>query len=123
IVGVPDRVRRAAEQLSCTQCVIVNVGVARADLSPAHWSYIYDDQICFTRVSYPHMFSPGNAPPGTGSIQVELYFSTKYHPLTITPDRCVPPVLDDLRRIGILRVDDTVLFARASLSPFANVVF
>ena len=63
----------AAGRLAVTTCVLVNLGVAREDLSPAHWTYFYDRDVCFTRISYPHMFSPGNVPPGTGSIQVELY--------------------------------------------------
>ena len=119
----PTDVREAAGLLACTQCVVVSIGVARPDLSVAHWSYIYDDDICFTRVSYPHMFSPGNAPPGTGSIQVELYFSDKYRPLTVSPDACIAPVLADLKRIAILRDDDVVLSVQAWLSPYANVIF
>ena len=38
-------------------------------------SYFYDDDICFTRLSFPHMLSKSTVPAGKGSIQAELYFS------------------------------------------------
>ena len=43
-------------------------------------TYFYDEDICFTRLGFPHMLSTKNAPPGTGSIQAEVYFSEKYKP-------------------------------------------
>ena len=58
----------------------------RADLSEAQITYFYDEDICFTRLSFPHMFSATNVPPGCGSIQAEVYFSSKYRPLTQAPE-------------------------------------
>jgi hypothetical protein len=55
-----------------------NVGLNRADVSDWHWTYFYDDDFCFSRLSFPHMFAPSNAPDGMGSIQAEVYFSDKY---------------------------------------------
>ena len=75
IKGAPRDVREAAQRLACSTCVLVNVGVNRQDLSTAHMTYFYDEDICFTRLSFPHMLSPRNVPPGTGSIQAEVYFS------------------------------------------------
>jgi protoporphyrinogen oxidase len=123
IAGVPADVTRAAAELACTTCVVVNVGVGREDISPAHWSYFYDQDVSFTRLSFPHMFSPGNAPAGAGSIQAELYYSAKYRPLDRTPEACIELVLGDLRRCGLLRADDRILMARASLVEYANVIF
>ena len=40
-------------------------------------TYFYDEDICFTRLSFPHMLSAINAPAGTGSIQAEVYFSER----------------------------------------------
>lgn len=123
IDGVPAEVAEAAARLAVTTCVLVNVGVAREDLSPAHWTYFYDRDVCFTRISYPHMFSPGNAPPGTGSIQVELYFSDKYRPLDAPAESYVEPVIRDLIRCNVLREDDEILFRSAWVVPTANVIF
>ncbi len=123
IEGAPSEVVEAAGRLACTTCVVVNVGVDRADLSDAHWTYFYDRDYVFTRLSFPHMLSPHTVPEGCGSIQAECYFSEKYRPLGRAPETLVAPVVDDLRRCGLLREDDTVRVAAARLVPFANVIF
>lgn len=123
ISGAPPDVREAAEKLACSTCVLVNVGVDRADLSEAHMSYFYDEDVCFTRLSFPHMLSPSNAPPGCGSIQAEVYFSRKYRPLTGTPDDWIEPVLASLKRTGVLRENDRILSRHTRLVSYANVIF
>lgn len=123
IRGVPQNVLDASRRLACSTCVLVNVGVARKDLSKAHMTYFYDEEICFTRLSFPHMLSSRNVPPGTGSIQAEVYFSDKYKPMTGSPDDWIGPVIKDLHRCGILREDDRVLFSNALLVRYANVIF
>ena len=89
---------------------IVNLVIDRPDLLDAHWTYIYDQDIFFTRLSTPHLQSPHNVPPGCGSIQAECYYSRKYRPLDRTPEECIEPTIRDLRRIGVLREDDKILF-------------
>jgi len=123
VAGAPEVVREAAARLSWTVCVTVNLGVGRADLSEAHWTYIYDRDFTATRLSFPHMFSPHNAPPGAGSIQAEVYFSERYRPLEQSPESLIDPVVEDLRRCGLLRPDDEILFREARRVPFANVIF
>jgi protoporphyrinogen oxidase len=123
IVGVPQDVLDASRRLACSTCVLVNIGVDRKDLSDSHITYFYDEDICFTRLGFPHMLSATNAPPGTGSIQAELYFSDKYKPLTRTPDDWIDPVITDLRRCGVLREGDRVVFRSAMLVRYANVIF
>src|SRR6185437_9484328 len=75
IQGTPSDVVNASRRLACSTCVLVNVGVHREDLSGAHMTYFYDEDICFTRLNFPHMLSPNNVPMGAGSIQAEIYFS------------------------------------------------
>jgi protoporphyrinogen oxidase len=123
IKGAPKDVAEAASRLACSTCILVNVGVNREDLSKSQLTYIYDDDICFTRLSFPHMFSRNNVPPGTGSIQAEVYFSNKYKPLTSKPDDLIQPVIKDLRRMGLIREDDKVLFSNARLLKYANIIF
>jgi len=123
IRGAPQDVLDASRRLACSTCVLVNVGVHREDLSSAHMTYFYDDDICFTRLSFPHMLSARNVPPETGAIQAEVYFSHKYKPLTGAPDDWISPVITDLHRCGLLREDDRVLFSNAMLVPYANVIF
>jgi protoporphyrinogen oxidase len=123
IRGVPQEVLEASRRLACSTCVLVNVGVDREDLSSAHMTYFYDEDICFARLSFPHMLSTWNAPRGTGSIQAEVYFSNKYKPLTGSPDDWIEPVIMDLRRCALLRDDDRILFKKAILVRYANIIF
>ena len=123
IRGAPQDVLDASRRLACSTCVLVNVGVDREDLSGAHMTYFYDEDICFTRTSFPHMLSARNVPPRTGSIQAEVYFSDKYKPLTGSPADWIEPVIVDLRRCGLLREDDRILFSNAMLVRYANVIF
>jgi protoporphyrinogen oxidase len=123
IQGAPQDVRDAAERLACSTCVLVNIGVNREDLSESQLTYIYDEDICFTRLSFPHMFSGNNVPGGLGSIQAEVYFSDKYKPLTGAPEDWIEPVTRDLRRIGLIREEDQVVFRNARLLKYANIIF
>jgi protoporphyrinogen oxidase len=123
IASAPPDVRDAAKRLACSTCVLVNIGVNRADLSSAHMTYFYDEDICFTRLGFPHMLSSDNAPDGAGSIQAEVYFSDKYKPLSGAPEDWIEPVVRDLRRCGLVREDDQILSRKAMLLRYANIIF
>jgi protoporphyrinogen oxidase len=123
IEGVPSDVLEAAQRLACTTCVLVNIAVDRDNISEVHWIYFYDQDFFFTRLSFPHMLSPNNAPPGTGSIQAEIYYSKKYRPLDRSAVDCIQPVIRDLRRCGLLQKNDTILSTEARTIPYANVIF
>ena len=123
IKGAPRDVLEAAAKLACTEVVIVNLVVDRADLIDAHWTYIYDQDIFFTRLSTPHLQSRNNVPPGCGSIQAECYYSRKYRPLDRTPRECIEPTISDLKKIGILREEDKILYQDVMHIDYANVIF
>ena len=123
IVGAPKDVVDASQRLACSTCVLVNVGIDRADISKAHMTYFYDEDIVFTRLGFPTMLSSKNAPEGGGSIQAEVYFSKKYKPFTGSPEDYIEPVIRDLRKVGLVRDDDKVLSKKAMLLPYANVIF
>ena len=123
IKGAPKDILEAAERLSCSEAVIVSLGIDRPDLVDAHWSYFYDRDIFFTRLSTPHLQSIHNVPPGCGSLQAECYYSNKYRPLDRRPEDCIDPVIADLKRCGVLRETDRVLFRHAMRIPYANVIF
>ena len=123
IVGAPPDVVEAAGGLACSELVVVNLVVDRADLVDTHWTYFYDQDICITRLSTPHRQSPNNVPPGMGSLQAEVYFSRKYRPLTTRPDEWIEPVIDDLRRCGIIRERDRIVMKHARHMEYANIIF
>jgi protoporphyrinogen oxidase len=123
IAGAPNDVLAAARRLACTTCVLVNVGVDRAELSEGQITYIYDEDLAFTRLSFPHMLSANNAPTGCGSIQAEVYFSQKYKPLTVPTDQIIDRVITDLKKVGIVKENDRILTRHASVVRHANVIF
>ena len=121
--GTPPDVVDAARRLACSTCVLVNIGVNREDLSRAHMTYFYDEDICFSRLGFPHMLSTRNAPPGMGSIQAEVYFSDKYKPFSGSADDWIDPVIRDLRKCGVLREEDQILSRKAMFLRYANIIF
>jgi protoporphyrinogen oxidase len=123
IAGTPADVLEAAGRLACSEVVIVNLVVDRADLIDAHWTYFYDQDIFFARISTPHLQSPHNVPPGCGSLQAECYYSKKYRPLDRAPEECIEPVIRDLRKVGVLRESDRILFRNTMYLRYANVIF
>jgi protoporphyrinogen oxidase len=123
ISGVPADVSQAAQRLSFTSAVMVNLGIARDDISDAHISYVYDEDVIFPRLNFPHLLSPGNVPPGAGSIQAELYFSDRYRPLGVSPESLIDRVIADLVRIGVLREREQILAREARLVRYANVIY
>ena len=123
IADAPKDVAAAAKKLSCSTCVLVNVGIDRADISNAHMTYFYDEDICFTRLGFPHMLSTRNAPEGAGSIQAEVYFSKKYKPFTGSPEDYIEPVIRDLKRVGLVKDNDRILSKKAMFLKYANIIF
>jgi protoporphyrinogen oxidase len=123
IDGAPRDVVEAAGRLACTTVVLVNLGVNRPDVSKSSWTYFYDEDLPFSRVSFPRNYSPNVVPPGTGSIQAEVYFSKKYRPLTTSPEACIEPTIAGLRQCGVIRADDKIVFKDAILVPYANIIF
>lgn len=123
VAGAPAAVVEAARQLTYSKAVLVNLGIAREGISDAHVRYIYDPDLIFVRLSYPHLLSPHCAPAGHSSVQAEVYFSDRYRPLTDRPEGLIEPVIADLRRSGLLREDDEISFREARLMPFANVIY
>jgi protoporphyrinogen oxidase len=123
IPTAPPDVAAAAATLACSSCLVVSVGLDRRDISDWHWTYFYDDDFCFSRLSFPHMFSPNNAPAGMGSIQCEIYFSDKYKPMTGTAAEWTDRAVNDLRRCGLIRPTDRIVTASALWVRYANVIF
>jgi protoporphyrinogen oxidase len=124
IDGAPRDVLDAAGRLAFTQAVLINLGINRSDLSDTAITYFYDEDVIFSRVNLPHMFSEKNAPPGCGTIQAEVYFSDKYRPLGKTSaSDLIEPVIKDLRRCGFILDTDSIMLQEAAVNRYANVIF
>lgn len=123
IKDVPADIVEAGKKLACSSCIIVNIGIDRDDFTEAVWSYFYDPEIVFTRLSFPHMMSLNNVPPGCGSIQAEIYFSDKYRSVDRKPEDCIEPVISDLKKCGLINEEDNILHTSTLFIKYANIIF
>lgn len=123
IKGAPREVLDAAALLACSQVVLVNIGISRPIETRAQWTYFYDSEICFARLSYPPHFSQTLVPHGCGSIQAEVYFSEKWRPLRSKPEDWIEPTIDGLIKCGLVKGREEVIHRSVIFAPFANVIF
>lgn len=122
IPTAPEAVREAASLLRTNSIFVVNLGIDRPDLTSKHWIYYPEDQFSFFRISFPMNQGPvqNMVPPGKSSIACEIAYGNG-RPL----DRAqiVERVITDLKRGGILRDDDRIIFQDTVDIPYAYIVF
>ena len=123
IDGAPKDVRDAAARLACSELVVVNLGFRKPEITDATWTYFYDRDFFLTRLSTPHLQSRNNVPDGCCSIQAECYYSDKYRPLDRRPEDCIPPVIEDLKRCGLIADESEIIFRNVMHVKYANVIF
>lgn len=123
IKQAPEDVREAAAKLSCSEVVLVNIGLDRPCTATNDWTYFYDDDIAFARLSFPSRFSPNVTPPGKSAMQAEVYFSRKWKPRTIEPSACIAPVIEGLKKCGLVSDEAEIIHTSAMFAPYANVIF
>ncbi|WP_199803324.1 protoporphyrinogen/coproporphyrinogen oxidase [Erythrobacter rubeus] len=123
IKGAPPDVVEAAGKLACTEVVLVNIGVSKPHVRDDHWTYFYDEDIAFARLSYPSNFSPNVAPKGCTALQAEVYFSDKWKPRDKPAEAYIEPVIDGLLKAGLIDGRDQVVHTSTIVAPFANIIF
>jgi protoporphyrinogen oxidase len=123
IAGAPADVREAAGRLACTQAVVVNIGIDRPTGVRPQWSYFYDEDICFARVSYRDNLSPRAVPAGCGAFQAETYFSPKYKPLEGRPEDLIEPTIDGLIKCGLVCDRSEIIHRSVTFVPYGNVIY
>ena len=119
--GVPDAIKADAATLFATELDLVSIAFDRPDVPPSLWFYIYDRDILAARAYSPSRKSADNAPPGTSSIQFEIY-SSRRKPQLLDGDALVANCLAGLERMGFAR-DAGIVFTHHARLPYANVVF
>ena len=123
VKNAPKDVLDAASLLACTEVVLINIGVNKPHVADDHWTYFYDDEIAFTRLSYPSNFSPNVAPAGCSALQAEVYFSRKWKPRKQNPEAYIEPVIDGLLQCGLIKERSEVVHKSALFAPYANIIF
>ena len=118
---VPESVRADAATLFATELDLVSVAFERADVPPSLWFYIYDRDILAARAYSPSRKSADNAPPGTSSLQFEIYSSVR-KPQTLGPQALIANCVEALERMGLAQASD-IRFTDHRRLAYANVVF
>lgn len=118
---VPPGVRQAAAELACSSHFLVSVGVDRPALSEAYWTYYYDEDIPFSRISYQYKYSAKTARPNTSTLQMEVVHS-RYKAMA-SKDAVVEQCLDAAIKVGVLHSRDEILAVDARDIKYANVIF
>ena len=119
---VPDDVRSAAATLFATSVDLISVGFHKADLQPYLWFYIYDQDVFAARAYSPSIKSPDNVPIGCSSLQFEIYSSPR-KPQTHSPEEMKANTMMALKKMGLVKCDDEVMFMHHKQLPWGNVVF
>jgi protoporphyrinogen oxidase len=115
---LPAPVRSAAAKLRSTHLYYLDVALARPPRKDLHWVYVPEAKYPFYRVGCYSHFSPELAPPGTGSLYVEL--AERREPEL---SRVLPEVLRGLGEMGWIDGPSDVRFARVRRIDFAYVIF
>jgi UDP-galactopyranose mutase len=117
----PPEVQAAARALRHVSVRCVNLGVGRRDLTEKHWIYYPEDTV-FHRIFVQGNASPYCSPPeGCGLICEITYGPSK--PLPCDGQALIDRVIDDCRRVGMLRDDDRLITANQVDLPCAYVVY
>lgn len=119
LTNAPQKIQNAANQLSCTSLLLVNVTAPHPAKLSSQWFYVYDEDKLSTRVSSIELMSSNNVPIGKTGIQVEVYFS-KYKPLTISKEEISKIVCKELLEMGVIDIVESV---HTKLIPYANIIY
>jgi protoporphyrinogen oxidase len=118
--GLPADLPRAGRRLRAVRVLNICLGIDRAQVSPAHWIYFPEPQYSFYRVGVPSNLSDAMAPRGCSSLWAErsLLRDEPYD-----ENRVVEETIDDLRRAGILRRADRIVYRRVGVLDPAYVIY
>lgn len=123
LINAPPSVRAAADQLSCSSVLLINVEADHPTTRKENWIYVYDRDKLSTRINCTELLSPNNAPSGKSGVQVEVYFSP-YRPYLVKEhDRIVAQVEEELIEMGLVRSRTHILRTHSNYVQWANVIF
>ena len=116
---LPPEIEAAASRLRCTGVRYLNVALRRSPDADFHWIYVPEQRYPFYRVGIYTNAVPAMAPPGHGSLYVEL---SDRGPLPAL-DAVLREVVPGLVAAGAMTSADDLLFAELRELRYAYVVF
>lgn len=118
--GLPDEMGAIGRRLRSVRVLNICLGIARPRLSDAHWVYFPEPEYSFYRIGFPSNLAPGMAPRGCASVWAERSLLPGE---PFDEQEVIATTTDDLRRAGILRARDRVVFARVGVLDPAYVLY
>jgi protoporphyrinogen oxidase len=119
LADCPKEIEEAARKLRCTPVRYLNVATKSSPNADFHWIYVPEEKFPFYRVGIYTNAVPAMAPPGRGSLYVEL---SDRGPMPRVDD-IMPDVAQALAAAGAINSADDVLFAEIKELKYAYVVF
>jgi len=118
---VPPSVKEAGEKLACTSHFLLSLGINRPSISNAYWTYYYDEDIPFSRASFPSKYSARTAAEDCSSMQVEVVHS-RFKSIP-SHDVLVEQCIDSMIKVGLLHSREEIVSLDARDIRYANVIF
>ena len=118
--GLPADLPAAGRRLRAVRILNINLGVDRRSISGAHWIYFPEPEYSIYRAGFPGNLSADLMPRGCSSLYVERSLRRDE---TYDPDEVIEKAVDDLRRAGILRKGDRLVYRRVSVIDPAYVIY
>jgi len=119
-IDMPEDIRSTIAMLRTNSIMVVNLGIARPDITDKHWIHFPEKDISFFRISFPSNFSKELCPPGTSSVSAEVSYDAASPP---NPSELMERVIADLVRVGVLRADDRVIARHTRDIPFGYCIY
>ena len=119
--AVPEAVVEAAGRLRANSVFYFDVAIkgAPTEHQDYHWIYLPEREFPFYRVGSYSAVEPSLAPPGHRSYYVEM----SHYGEAMDPARLEQPVLDGLRRIGLITDEADLVFMVPNVLSPAYVLF
>lgn len=115
--GLPSEIEEHAARLRCTTLTYLNVATRSAPPADWHWAYVPERRWPFYRVGIFSNATPSMAPPGCGSLYVELAARGPFRPESL------PDVAAGLTAMGAIAAPGDIRFADPVQIQYAYVVF
>jgi len=119
--GTPPEILAAVNALRYNSLITVTVGLDSARLPDYSSIYVPDPEVRFHRLSFPHEFSPHNAPPGKSIIQAEITTNPGDGTHEMTDEELLADVIHDLEGMDLVRRSE-VCYSRVIRTKYGYVV-
>lgn len=117
-----EDIQNAADNLSCSELLLLNFVVNHPATIDSHWLYVYDEDKYATRINFTELLSPDNGIAGKCGIQVEVYFS-KYKHQTESIAEISKKVAAELIEMGLIKDESCIEEVNNNYTKYANVIF